>query len=510
MFACLLIPDFPVQAALLLEPKDTREALRRSPIVILDGPSSLLKVVALNDAARNAGIKTGMTKLQVETFDGVSLRNRSVSTEESAQDALLNCAATFSPHIESTCPGTVILDLAGTEKLLGSPEKTSCKIAVAARQIGFHLRIAIAANPDTALYAARGTAGITLVPEGDEAKELASLHVGILPTTPELLEVLESWGINTLRSLAALPSIALTERLGQEGLTLQKLAQGRISRPLVTAELAPQFIESYEFDDPVETLDSLAFVLNRLLQQVCAHLNSHFLATNELRLTLDLEVRQTRDGKSREQYKHNWKLPVPTQDRNMLFTLVRLDLERNTFSAPIKKLTVEAVPVKPRMAQGNLFAPPSPETEKLEITLARIRGVVGTLDSGGIGCVGSPKTVDTHKPGTFSVQPFSSVAGTSNTALVVHTIALRVFRPALETSVELTGKTPHSVQLWKKHRRVLAASGPWCSSGNWWNKTTAWAREEWDVALKTFEGVGYYRIYLDRIRKQWYLEGVFD
>src|SRR5260221_5980335 len=46
--------------------------------------------------------------------------------------------------------------------------------------------------------------------------------------------------------------------------------------------------------------------------------------------------------------------------------------------SPIKKLTVEAVPVKPRMAQGNLFAPPSPETEKLEITLARIRGVVGS------------------------------------------------------------------------------------------------------------------------------------
>jgi hypothetical protein len=84
------------------------------------------------------------------------------------------------------------------------------------------------------------------------------------------------------------------------------------------------------------------------------------------------------------------------------------------------------------------------------------------------------------------------------------------FRPALETSVELTGEAPHSVRLWKKHRRVLAASGPWSSSGNWWNKTTAWAREEWDVALKTFEGVGYYRIHLDRIRKQWFVEGVFD
>ena len=510
MFACLLVPDFPMQASLLSEPKDAREILRRSPITVLDGPSNLPRVAALNDAARNVGIEVGMTKLQVETCGGVLVRKRSLDLEDAAQAALLECAGAFSPRIESTSPGTVILDLAGTEKLFGSPETTACKIKVSTRQIGLHVRIAIAANPDTAMYAACGFTGITVIPAGDEARILAPLHVGLLPATPELLEVLEGWGIQTFKSLAALPSIALTERLGQQGLDLQKLAQGRTSRPLKPVEPTPDFVGEHEFDDPVETLESLAFVLNRVLQEICERLISQSFATNELRLTLDLEVRQIHGGKEGEQYKHNWKLPVPTQDRNMLFTLLRLDLERNTFSAPIKKLTIEAVPIKPRMAQGNLFAPPSPETEKLEITLARIRGVVGTLDAEGISCVGSPKILDTHKPDAFAVQSFSSAAESRNRSVLVPALALRVFRPALETSVELTGEAPHLVRLWKKHRRVLAASGPWCSSGNWWNETTAWAREEWDIALKTFEGIGYYRIYLDRIRKRWFVEGVFD
>jgi len=57
---------------------------------------------------------------------------------------------------------------------------------------------------------------------------------------------------------------------------------------------------------------------------------------------------------------------------------------------------------------------------------------------------------------------------------------------------------------------VVAASGPWRASGHWWDRTTGWARDEWDVALKTSEGVGYYRIYLDRIRKQWFVEGKLD
>jgi protein ImuB len=510
MFACLLVPDFPVQAALLLEAKDEAELLRRSPIAVLDGPSNLPRVIALNDAARNVGIEVGMTKLQVETCGGVYLRKRSVDHEDAAQTALLECASAFSPRVESTCPGTVILDLTGTEKLFGSPEITACKITVSARQIGLHLRIAIAANPDTAMYAARGFAGIAIIPVGDEAKILAPLPVDILPATPELLEVLESWGIHTFKSFAALPSIALTERLGQQGLALQKLAQGRTSRPLKPIEPTPDFIGNHEFEDPIETLEFLTFDLNCVLKEICDQLVAQSLATNELRLTLDLEVRQTHDGKDGEQYKHHWKLPVPTQDRNMLFTLLRLDLERNTFSAPIKKLTIEAVPVKPRMAQGNLFAPPSPEAEKLEITLARIRGVVGSLDAEGISCVGSPQILDTHKSRTFAVQSFSSSVETYSPPAVIPTLALRIFRPALETSVDFTGKAPHFVRLWKKHRRVLAASGPWCSSGNWWNETAAWAREEWDVALKTFEGVGYYRIYLDRVRRQWFVEGVFD
>lgn len=144
----------------------------------------------------------------------------------------------------------------------------------------------------------------------------------------------------------------------------------------------------------------------------------------------------------------------------------------------------------------------------MEITLARLRGVVGERDANGIGSIGSPGMLDTHKPDAFSVQPFSSMDVTSSSAVKTPMIALRVFRPALETSVELTGAAPHFVRFGRKYRRVLAASGPWCSSGNWWNN--AWARDEWDVALKTTAGVGFYRIFQDRILERWFVAGIFD
>jgi len=535
MFACFYLPDFAVQAALLPDAAEIRTALRTSPLAILDGPANLPRVFATNSAARRAGIETGMTKLQVETYGGVLLRKRALADEESAQAALVNFAGRFSPRVESTCPGAAILDLAGTEKLLGT--NVARNMAAQAAQIGFEIRIAMAANPDTAFLATRGFSvnevfanGVSrprpglawtgiFIPAGEEAEQLAPLAVDVLPISPEMLEILNGWGIRTFRALAALPTVAVVERLGQEGLYLQKLARGEIDRPLLALEANAEFVTSFEFDDPVETLESLFFILNRLLQELCSKLLSAALAAQELRLTVELEVRQKlwqiqRSEKEEEQYRHEWKLPVPTQDRNLLLGLVRLHLEKTTFSAPVRRLSLEVIPVKPRVAQENFFAPPSPEAEKLEITLERLRGIVGDADVNGTACVGSPCLLDTHKPGSFTVQHFSSIGDggdefVSSSPAAAPAIALRLFRPALETSVELDGTRPHFVRLWSRHRRVLAASGPWSCSGDWWNESV-WTREEWDVALKTPVGLGFYRIYRDRIQERWFVEGVFD
>jgi len=557
MFACLYIPDFSVQASLLPDPAERRTVLSRSPIAILDGPANLPRVFAANPAARRAGIRTGMTKLQAEICSGIELRKRSLDEEKLAHATLLECAAMFSPRVESSCPGVAILDLAGTEKLFCRPQKSPTRgalqkdwrqtdiwtravqiIVAKVSEAGVNVRIATAINPDTALLAARGFSQNTIVPAGREASYLAALPVEILPLSPEMLDTLGNWGIRTFQSLAALPEVAIVERLGQQGLYLQKLTRCEIARPLIPVESQAEFAESFEFDDPIETLESIFFILNRLLHQLCFRLLSISQAASALRLAVGLNVRQIHRGKNHtpienaieeETVEHEWKLPIPTQDKNLLFGLVRLHLEKTTFSAPIRFLRIAATAVKPRLAQGNLFAPPSPEPEKLEITQERIRGVVGDLDAEGVACVGSPRLLDTHKPGSFSLDRFAPSSETysyeqkvlprpastpgSEQPSVSHapgpTIALRIFRPPFETAVEFDGQKPHFVRLWSRHRRVLAASGPWSTSGNWWN-VSAWAREEWDVALKMPAGVGFYRIYHDRLGRQWYVEGVFD
>jgi protein ImuB len=511
MFACLNIPDFPVQAALLTQAPDAREALRKSPIAILDGPANLPRVISLNNPARDCGIEVGMTKLQVEACSDVLLRKRSAADEDAAHARFVECANSFSPIVESAGPGIVLLDLVGTERLLGSPKDIASEMSVVARERGFELHVSVASNPDAALYAARGLPGVNVIPAGQEAKRLARLKVELLPVDEKILAVLNGWGIYTFKSLGDLPVIALTERLGQQGQHLQRLARGQVKRALFPALTARNFVQSHEFDNPVENLEFLFFELTRILQKICSSLASYGLSTNEVRLTLELEVRQHLTGEKREFYEHVWKLPAPTINAKMILTLIRLELERNIFIAPISKLTIEALSIKPQTAQGNLFAPPSPEAGQLEISLAQIRTYSGDVDEDGRKCFGSPAVVDTHEPGAFSVMHFTSFTDvTKSRKPISSTVVLRRFRPALVTSVELKGDSPIAILLWGQHRRVIKAYGPWCSSGNWWDNTTVWVREEWDVALKTYTGVGVFRIYLDRIRKQWFVEGILD
>jgi hypothetical protein len=53
---------------------------------------------------------------------------------------------------------------------------------------------------------------------------------------------------------------------------------------------------------------------------------------------------------------------------------------------------------------------------------------------------------------------------------------------------------------------VAAAAGPWQTAGEWWAET-AWAREEWDVALP--DGVAC-RLARDCATDAWTVDAVYD
>jgi protein ImuB len=402
-------------------------------------------------------------------------------------EKLLRLAQEFSPLVEQTAADTVALDADGLERIHGLPQQIAAALARRAAERGLQASVAIAANLDTAVNAARGFAGVSVIPYGDEAKYLGSLPLTLLSTTPEMLETLERWGIRRFRDLAALPELGLAERLGPEGLRLHELARGAGDRPLVPVAEPVHFEEEAELEYPVELLEPLLFVLAGLLSGLRARLVSHGLATNELRLRLKLE--------NRGEHIRTLRFPVPMLDTKAFLKLLDLDLGAHPPPSPVVKVWLEAEPAKPRAAQTGLFIPLAPEPEKLELTLARLLGLVGD------GNVGSPELLDTHRPGAFAMRGFGEGArGRGGEGAMV----MRAIRPVRAARVQMASGQPVHVQAEGVRGHVTAAAGPWRTSGDWWT-ADPWARDEWDVALS--DGA-LYRICCAQGR--WFVDGSYD
>jgi protein ImuB len=447
--------------------------------------------------------------------------------ENTPAESLVDLAFTFSPLVEQTSADTVVLDMEGCELMFGAKpgfSEAPCSEANAIRQraaeFGFGVNVAIAANPDAAIHAARNISGVTMIPSGGELTHLGNLSVTALDYSlarietdraEEIRETFTLWGVRTFGELARLPLKGIAQRLGPEGVRLQKLARGKSERQLVLVQLPPGFEQSIELEHPVDELEPLSFILSRLLNQLCANLNAQALATNELRLRMKLE--------NRTEHERAITLPVPMRNPRTFLRLFLLDIESHPPPAPIVAITIAAEPVKPRELQTGLFIPLAPEPEKLEVTLARLAKLLGAEN------VGSPELLDTHRPDAFQMKRFDLSQGqkksTRNRQLAIGNrqcvIGFRKFRPPCRAKVHTMYGRPSQISVRNADHcamrgTIVCASGPWRTSGDWWRKDS-WARDEWDVAVVSLieaQTEMLCRIYRDLQSDEWWVEGMYD
>jgi len=428
---------------------------------------------------------------------------------------LVECAGQFSPLVEETSSDNVIFDVRGLRLIFGAPQHIAAEIH---RRLGVPGNVAIASNPDAALLAARGIAGITVIPTGREAAILAPLPLYLLGGSPELAHTLDLWGIRTLGEFAALPPIGIAARLGEEGVHMQRLASGTATRQLRLRADPLEFREEFEPESTVDLLEPLLLLMGRILNDLCARLDRQSLATHEVRISLKLE--------QAPEHRVTLSLPVPMLDSKVFLKLLQLELSEKPPQAGVEKISIEMIPVAPRTVQHGLFQPPSPEPEKLEITLARIRNLVGAEN------VGAPELIDTHRPDRFRISTIHRpirgadplVRGRSPDRPVVTLdqrdqgiargpggpppalkFVLRRFRPPCPAQVWCTSHgQPVRIHSTKGDWRVQACAGPWLASGDWWSDS--WDLEQWDIEA----GAGLFRIHHNRRIRQWFVEGEYD
>ena len=285
-----------------------------------------------------------------------------------------------------------------------------------------------------------------------------------------IIGILHKWGVHTLGQFAALEKEDVSLRLGPEAVQMWERASGKATRLLKLVQPAESFSETFEFENEVETIEPLLFMLRRFLQQLSLRLGALYLVTQELKLGITFA--------NKNSYEHRFKIPEPSNDVEVLFRMLHAHLENFSSEAPIVAVSLEAQPTKPSQQQFNLFETALRDPTQLSETLTRLTGLLGPE------CVGTPVLEETHRPDVFRMESFSWQLdeGAPAAGEPLPALALRRFRSAPAAAVLLAEDAPAHLRSAEVQGEINDLAGPYHASGSWWDRN-AWARAEWDVQL---------------------------
>jgi Nucleotidyltransferase/DNA polymerase involved in DNA repair len=306
-----------------------------------------------------------------------------------------------------------------------------------------------------------------------------------------ILSILHQWGIHTLGQLAGLDRNDLAARLGNVAVKLWERAKGRSQRLLKLVSPPESLIESFEFENEIETVEPLLFMLRRFLEQLAQRLNAIYLVARELRFRITFA--------DKSHYERIFKIPQPTNNTEVLFRMLHTHLENFTSPQPIVTVELEAQPSRPTRQQFGLFETALRDPAQLHETLARLIGLLGADR------VGHPVLEETHRPDAFHMEPFAWELPDNAEQEQPLAIPLRRFRKPPPATVLLEENKPVHIRAGKIEGGAIAQAGPYPLSGNWWDES-AWSRVEWDVQIANGSLL---RCHSSE-EKSWVIDGVYD
>jgi len=548
VFAAIYIPNFPLQSVLRHEPE-----LIPKPVVLTDPALTKPCVVQLTQAARASGICQGMSPSQAMARCGnLAVKTRSLPQEQAAMETLMQTAYAFSPHIEATAPGVCTMELKGLSIQTNetSAKQWAAEILRVLKQFHLNGQIGFAETPALALLAAHAAKPILVAqsslqsqrdcalqprvarnellwvgertspnPERvpplplntptyraaqDETNFISTLPIEALHLSFESLEILKRWGINTAGAFLALGKDQLAERLGSAIVEIFDRLSTHSVRPLKIASPPETFAEEIEFENEIEMLEPLLFILRRFVEQLSRRIELLYLVVAELHLKLGLTSGAT--------YERAFMIPSPTGNAETLFRVLHTHLENLRTDAPIAILRLSAKPGRPESHQFGLFETTLRNPNQFAETLARLTALCGSDR------VGTPALEATHRSDAFHMKaadfrtsleppesspspppeeragerrPFHRCGHSVHGKQIPRGLPLRRFRPPLPARIETRERRPVLIRSGVFNGVIADVRGPFLSSGNWW-ENNCWWREEWDI--QTSDG-NLYRIF---------------
>lgn len=208
---------------------------RGRPLAVGDGPRSV--VSAASYEIRAFGVHSAMPVAQAKKLcpQGLFVPVRMWRYKELSRQVMA-VLQRFSPLVEQASVDEAYLDATGLERLFGPPEEFAASLRAAVRQeTGLSCSVGVAPVRFLAKIASdyNKPDGQTVILPGEVRAFLDALPVRKIPGVGgRTLELLSGLGVATAGDVLKRPAAFWQKRLGERGLWLHALAQGRDERPV--------------------------------------------------------------------------------------------------------------------------------------------------------------------------------------------------------------------------------------------------------------------------------------
>ncbi len=477
------------------------------PVLIVDD-----RVTGATREVLAAGVSLGMLRREAEAlapFARVMVRDPG---EEALRfEEVAGVIEDLVPRVEVVGPGLVFVPLSGAVRFYGGEEALARRVDEELNayfdqpnrgkaSAGGEALLGIADGPFAARWAAatadRGTPQIV----EDTMGFLSTLDLSALREAmggEEMIDTFRWLGIATLGDLSRLPRETLASRFGNHGLVAHRLASGE-DRPVEPREIPPHLEVAMTFEDPLVSLDSVAFAGRTLSERLLKKLRASGVAPH----TVVIRV-EAADGSSRERV---WRSIDPFTEKDLsdrVWWQLRAWVETAGVPGGITGMGIEPHDLSGEGRQLGLLSDEASILEA-ERALARAQALLGSdqvLQARVQGGRMPGERVSWSRWGEQPVQeerdPAAPWPGTTPGP------APALVPPDVKTiEVEWDGGMPTRVRLGSRWEPVLTWSGPWRLLGRWW------AGEEDVDRYQLVTSVGAFLCVVSDGRA--YLAGVYD
>jgi protein ImuB len=425
------------------------------------------RVAAVNQAAADQGVVIGMGRRAAEALCPVAeSKARDLGAETRHFEPMLTALEDLIPRVEVVAPGLVLVAVEGALRYYGAEDILVAKVE---SLTGPQARIGLAEGPFAARWAAiTANDGVQVV--DDNLTFLSALDIEAIGRE-EMIDTFRWLGLTTLGALAALPRAAVASRFGDEGLWAHRVASGE-DRVVNPRSIPPHLAVEAHYDDPLETLDQVAFSARVLSTRLMNGLRREGLAPYRVEIEAESAVgkARTRVWRSADPFLESsltervwWQLRAWLDQEGIEGGLVRLRLDPSDLSSAGRQLALlEAV--------GDGWAGYDSTRPEAERALARAQALVGpdaVLQASEQGGRMPAEQVHWFRYGEEPEQPERDPGAPWPGA--TPRPAPSLVPPEPQTiDIEWDGGLPIRIRLGSRWEPVINWAGPWRLLGRWW------------------------------------------